>query len=198
MKSQVLANFVVELTEGKSLELPKIRKDDEWILHIDGLSNARGCGIGLVIVSPKKDVLERSIRLGFRASNNDTEYKALINSLKMAAELKIQELNVLFNSQLVVQQMKREFEAREEKMRVYLKITLELSSRFRSFTVEQIPREENAHVDSLAGLGSSSTLRSKRSIIFSCLESSSLALKENQEVKLINQDDEMIDVQNRD
>lgn len=75
-------------------------------MFVDGSSNARGCKLGIVIFSPKKDILARSIRLGFKASNNDAKYEALINGLKLAMELGILRIKVCLDSQLVVQQMR--------------------------------------------------------------------------------------------
>lgn len=100
LKSRILVDFIVELTNGKPLELPEVQEDDAWILFVDGSSNARGCGLGLVVISLEKDVLERSIRLGFKASNNDVEYEALVNGLKMAIELGIPKLKVCLDLQL--------------------------------------------------------------------------------------------------
>ena len=76
-------------------------------------------------------------------------------------------------------------------MRAYLKIALDLSSHFRSFTIEQVPREKNSHADSLAGLGSSSPSSSRRSIPFDYLEKSSLSPTTTVEVKQVNQDEDM-------
>ena len=48
---------------------------------MDGVSNVRGSGV-VVIMSPKGLRLEKSLRLGFRASNNEAEYEALIASFR--------------------------------------------------------------------------------------------------------------------
>ena len=48
---------------------------------MDGVSNARGSGVGIVMISPEGLWLEKSLRLGFRALNNEAKYKALITIL---------------------------------------------------------------------------------------------------------------------
>lgn len=48
---------------------------------MDGASNARGSGVRIVFVSPKGVKLEKSLRLNFRASNNEAEYEAFIAGL---------------------------------------------------------------------------------------------------------------------
>ena len=45
---------------------------------MDGASSAIGVGVGIVIITPEGIRLEHSFKLGFRASNNEAEYKALL------------------------------------------------------------------------------------------------------------------------
>ena len=45
--------------------------------------NQRGFGVGLVLVSPEKITIEKSLRLGFLATNNETEYEALMMGMTM-------------------------------------------------------------------------------------------------------------------
>ena len=47
-----------------------------WKVFVDGASSALGAGAGIVIITPKGIRVERSFRLGFKASNNETEYEA--------------------------------------------------------------------------------------------------------------------------
>ena len=39
--------------------------------------------MGLVLVSPKKITIEKSLRLGFSATNNEAEYEALLMGMAM-------------------------------------------------------------------------------------------------------------------
>ena len=50
----------------------------QWKVFVDGASNARGSRVGIVLVSLEGVKLEKSLRLGFQASNNKTKYEALI------------------------------------------------------------------------------------------------------------------------
>ena len=59
------------------------------------------------------------------------------------------------DSQLVVGQVNGEFEARDECMQGYLVKVRQVQSRFKSFTLRQIPRGQNCHADSLAMLATS-------------------------------------------
>ena len=54
-----------------------------WKVYVDGATNQKGSGIGLVVVSPKGVIIEKSLRLGFSAMNNEAEYKALLTRMAM-------------------------------------------------------------------------------------------------------------------
>ena len=46
-----------------------------WKIDVDGASNQRGSEVGLIIISPDKIIIEKSLRLGFSAIKNETEYE---------------------------------------------------------------------------------------------------------------------------
>ena len=109
LKSQVLANFVTDFTPNENLQAEKelialmeIASNEKWSLSIDGSSNIKGSGLGLVLKSPNGDIVEQSIHCEFRATNNEAEYKALIAGLDLAKNLNIKNLQVFSDSQLVV------------------------------------------------------------------------------------------------
>ena len=45
--------------------------------------NQRGSGVGLVLISPEKITIEKSLRLDFLATNNEAEYEALLVGMTM-------------------------------------------------------------------------------------------------------------------
>ena len=65
------------------------------------------------------------------------------------------------DSQLVVRQMNGSYEARDQRMSAYLIKAKQIQSTFDKFSIEQIPRSENARADALANLGSTTTSGSK-------------------------------------
>ena len=50
---------------------------------MDGAANQKGSGVGLVLISPEKLIVEKSLRLGFSATNNETECEALLEGMSM-------------------------------------------------------------------------------------------------------------------
>ena len=97
---------------------------------MDGASNTRGSGIGVVMISPEGVRLEKSLRLGFHASNNEAEYEALISSLRAIQQLGAEEFEVFSDSKLVVSQIEGSFEAKDSHMQQYLKLFRALQANF--------------------------------------------------------------------
>ena len=86
------------------------------------ISNARGLGVGIVLVSLEGIKLEKSLRLGFRASKNEAEYEALIARLQATKKLRVEEVEMFSNSRLVVSQIDGSFKAKDHHMSYYLKL----------------------------------------------------------------------------
>ena len=54
-----------------------------WEVYVDGATNQRGSAVGLVLVSPEKITIEKSLRLSFSATNNEAECEALLMGMMM-------------------------------------------------------------------------------------------------------------------
>ena len=123
IKGQVLADLVAEFAEcpkemeGESKKLDEgsigvtsIQCPIPWELYVDGAANQRGLGVGLVLVSPKKIIIEKSLRLSFSAMNNEAEYEALLMGMIMVQKMGGKALKVFSDSKLVVGQVKGDLE----------------------------------------------------------------------------------------
>lgn len=64
------------------------------------------------------------------ATNNISEYEALLVRLKLAQSLEVKNLVVYSDSHLVVKQVLREYEARETHLQAYLSFVHSLLSSF--------------------------------------------------------------------
>lgn len=95
--------------------------------------------------------------MGFKASNNEVEYKALLVKLRAVLDLGAQEVEVYLDSQLVVNQVNSSFEAKDPHMINYLRLVKQTMSQFQRVKVIQIARGQNQHADSLATFASSLT-----------------------------------------
>ena len=108
------------------------------------------------MTSPDGIDKEYALRFGFRASNNEAEYEAVIAGLNLAHFMEADQLEVSSDSQLVVKQIEDSYEARGEKMILYLKKVLKLLKKFVRVQVKHVPRSENSRADTLAKLGTTS------------------------------------------
>ena len=121
--------------------------------------------MGLVLISPKRITIEKSLRLGFSATNNEVEYKALLIGMIMVQKLGGETIEVYSDSRLVVDQVQGELEARDPRMQEYLSQVRHLQYGFESFNLSQVPKSRNTHADSLAILATSSAQSLPRVIL---------------------------------
>ena len=113
---QVLVDFIAELPQSETCP----NNLDWWTLNIDGASRQSGAGIGLQLRTPSGDKIEQSIRLGFNASNNESEYEAILVGLELATAVSTNRLLIRSDSQLVVGPVNEEFESRDPRMAKYV------------------------------------------------------------------------------
>ncbi|KAL0458861.1 UNVERIFIED_CONTAM: hypothetical protein Slati_0513300 [Sesamum latifolium] len=117
-------------------------QDQKWLLHVDGSSTAQGSGAVIVITTPQGEDLEFTIKFGFKTSNNEAEYEALVIGMRMAHETGAKHLLAYSDSQLVVKQVEGTYEAKEETMIQYLQQIVDLKTKFHHFQIIQIPRRK--------------------------------------------------------
>ena len=86
----------------------------------------------------------------------NAEYEAVIVGLNLAHSMEADQLEVSSDSQLVVKQIEDSYEAKGEKMILYLKKVRELLKKFIRVQVKHVPRVENSQVDALAKLETAS------------------------------------------
>ncbi|KAL0462935.1 UNVERIFIED_CONTAM: hypothetical protein Slati_0181100 [Sesamum latifolium] len=98
--------------------------------------------------------MEFAVKFEFKASNNEAEYEALVLGMRMAQDAGTSHLLAYSDFQLIVKQVNGEYEAKKESMVQYLHQVEELKTKFKSFQLHQIPREENIKAGSLSKLAS--------------------------------------------
>ena len=65
--------------DEKSVGLISTQDPSSWRVYVDRAANQRGSGVELVLVSPEKITIEKSLRLGFSATNNEAEYEVFVD-----------------------------------------------------------------------------------------------------------------------
>jgi ribonuclease HI len=122
-----------------------------WKMFFDGASSKEGVGVGLVFIFPTKEIIYLSYKLEFETTNNVPEYEALVLGLRAAKHVKIEELVVFGDPELIVHQVKNMYQAKHPRLRTYINEFWDLVDNFFSaFNISSVPREENTMVDSLA------------------------------------------------
>ncbi|XP_068477236.1 uncharacterized protein [Phaseolus vulgaris] len=152
IKGQIFADFVVELSAETT---NSAGSNDRWVLSVDESSNQLGSGAGVILEGPNGVLIEQSLRCAFKASNNQTEYEALIAGILFAKEMGVKVLMAKSDSLLITGQVTGEFQAKDPQMAAYLEYVQELRRSFALFEVVHVPKEQNARADLLAKLASS-------------------------------------------
>ncbi|RLM73650.1 uncharacterized protein C2845_PM15G06780 [Panicum miliaceum] len=148
IKSQVLADFVAEWTEIQTPSAPE--KKEYWTMYFDGSLMKVRAGAGLIFISPLGVRMRYMIRLHFPASNNVAEYEALLNRLRIAIELGIRRLDILGDSQLVVEQVMKKWSYHDPKMVTYCNEVRKLEDKFDGLELNHVARRFNEVADELA------------------------------------------------
>ena len=61
--------------------------------------------MGLVLISPEKLTIEKSLRLGFLATNNETKYETLLEGMSIFQKVGEKAIKMFLDSRLVVGQV---------------------------------------------------------------------------------------------
>jgi probable phosphoglycerate mutase len=83
------------------------------------------------------------------ATNNVAEYRALVEGLRKAVELGVDELEVVSDSQLVVEQMRGAYKVKNVKLRELWEEAQELAGRLARVRYTAVRREHNELADRL-------------------------------------------------
>ena len=119
--------------------------------YFDGGSrgNPGPAGIGWVLVSGDGILAEGGETIG-RATNNQAEYDALIRVLEAARDLGLEELDIRGDSQLIVKQVRGEWDTNDPELKQKRVRARELLMGFSRWDIEHVPREINERADELA------------------------------------------------
>jgi ribonuclease HI len=110
-------------------------------MNFDGSKMRWGLGAGVIFTSPKGDKPLYVLQIHFRASNNITEYEALLHGLKLAKEIGIQRILCFGDSDLVVHQVSGEWDAKDTNMASYRFYVQQLYGFFEGCEFHHIPEQ---------------------------------------------------------
>ncbi|XP_019173284.1 PREDICTED: uncharacterized protein LOC109168884 [Ipomoea nil] len=152
IKGQALADFLVECTasEEEKESASESTSGEWWEMHADGASSRQHRGGGVVLITPEGFRLYYALRYLFPASNNEAEYEAVLNGLRLAKGLGIERLRVKTDSRLVVGQISGTCEAKNARMALYKECANKMLKGFEAYEIEYISRADNVEADILS------------------------------------------------
>ncbi|GKC70774.1 reverse transcriptase domain-containing protein [Tanacetum coccineum] len=154
--SERLAKQAIELEvpTGEINQVEEAEASEEvaevWKLFIDGSSNEGGSRAGLILTNPDGVEFTYALRFEFKASKNEAEYEALLVGLRIADSMGVKHIEAFVDSKLVANQINNLYQAKEEAMQLYMSKAKDLAARFRSFSITQVPRNQNKQADALS------------------------------------------------
>nr|AAQ56355.1 putative reverse transcriptase [Oryza sativa Japonica Group] len=146
VKGQAIADFIVDHRDD-SIGLVEVVP---WTLFFDGSVCTHGCGIGLVIISPRGASFEFAYTIKPYATNNQAEYEAVLKGLQLLKEVEADAVEIMGDSLLVVSQLVGEYECKNDTLMVYNEKCQELMKEFRLVTLKHVSREQNVEANDLA------------------------------------------------
>jgi ribonuclease HI len=120
-------------------------------LYFDGAArgNPGPAAVGWVAVTSDGVVAEGGERIG-RATNNRAEYEALIRALEVARDYGFDEVDVRGDAELIVKQVRGEYDTNDPDLRERRVTVRELLRNFEAWSLQHVPREVNDRADELA------------------------------------------------
>jgi ribonuclease HI len=104
----------------------------------------------VVLIGPDGDQLKYVVRLEFKTTNNMVEYEALIFGLSVALSLRVRQLLVKGDSQLIIKQVHRECSCNEPRLTAYHLHVKKLEKDFTALELQHVPCADNSAADDLS------------------------------------------------
>jgi len=188
-------------SKEQQVDFQHLQEEEEglWTMDFDGAVGNDGVGIGIWVRSPfsvpnKVPISVRvfSDKLAFECSNNEVEYEALIAGLKILRKLNEKRISVYGDSELVIKQVRGEYQAKHPRMRAYRNVVLDILKLFYEYTLTCVPRMKNSIVDALAKAASSLKIPMNSNNKFEIHVKHHPTIPDNQRYWQVFQDDEEI------
>ena len=150
VKGQALANLIAERINTDIAAL-SVRA---WAMFFDGSVCEDGCGIGVLLVSPRGATFSFSIRISTPCTNNVAEYEAICKGMELLLDAGAEAVEIFGDSKLVISQLTEEYKCESESLFPLWIQCRELMTRFRYINFHWIPRSQNTEANDLAQMAS--------------------------------------------
>ena len=122
------------------------------VVYVDGASrgNPGPSAVGAIVYSSSgEEVLSVAKKIG-HATNNVAEYRAVLEGMRLARELRVREITIRLDSELVARQLAGQYRIRNADLEALAREVSEEARRFERCRFEHVPREQNKSADRLA------------------------------------------------
>src|SRR5438128_6171841 len=126
-------------------------------MYFDSSLMIEGAGADIMLISPTGERLKYVLQIYFPTSNNAAEYEALLHGLRITISLGIRRLAVHGDSELVINQVQKEYSCTSTKMSAYCPEVRKLEGTFDGLELTHGLRNDNNEADELAKMGSRRT-----------------------------------------
>jgi ribonuclease HI len=135
-----------EVATGQAEGWPRLR------LFSDGAArgNPGPAGAGAVLVDPEGKVVARLGKFLGIQTNNQAEYMGLLLGLRHARGLKVRELEVLADSELLIRQLEGRYQVKSPTLRPLYEEASRLLKSFSRVKLQHVPREKNKAADEMS------------------------------------------------
>jgi len=121
------------------------------IIYTDGGSrgNPGPSALGIVIEDERGKILKEYSHYLDKATNNQAEYEAIIFALQKAKQLKIKELEIRTDSELIGRQLLGKYKIKDSDLQPLFIKVWNLRLDYEKVNIKIIPREQNKKADKL-------------------------------------------------
>ena len=103
---------MLHVEKEKPIKRTVEQKYELWKMYFDGSSSKEGAGVGIVLISPREEMMNLTYKLEFVTTKNMAKYEALILGLRAAKVLGIQQISAYGGSELVVQYVRDKYQVK--------------------------------------------------------------------------------------
>lgn len=153
IKGQTIADFMAEISPRPKMNT---KPENPWQISVNGSSASTMYGAGSTI--PTSERIDYPVHFEFPATNNATEYEAIIAGEKLVRALGDTSIKVHTDSRLVANKILGNFSSKENSMSMYVETTRKVLGHFTWWEIVHISQTDNMEADVLARLEASAFL----------------------------------------
>ena len=151
IRKEDMANSDKEITDTSNTN----KETDLIVVNVDGASrgNPGESGIGVAIFDKDSNLINEACDYLGVATNNISEYKALILGIKLSMKYNAKKILFKSDSELMVKQIKGEYKVKNTQLKLLFTEVQSLLKEVPNWKIMHVPREENKEADLLANKG---------------------------------------------